>query len=879
MASTFVKRAPKIVHVLWIFLLTYFSRFSAFCYAVSGKLHSSIFTSKGKEPKSDDHPSHLKNSLESPMPDDGFSTSSCAISLCDPDGLHSGESRSESRDSNISTRPSSTLSTNKKSHSWHRRISLNVRSPTESYTEDVSRVNRPTTTPTFANAAGTVITKHYATQVVYKPSSGIPDIVEGKESQFVRSSSSATLPPNFPASSITTEKHKAAWKKLFGWKKKNKSQTVAGVSEGTIEESYKQNSDDLGSDLSIQKPVEKIRSSSKITGNVESKTGSETFYSDTIKREECYKSSDGINSTEGVFFDSEDEIFEPRSPDSMEEFSFKFGQHESPMRRLKAALPQDVICELKNLSPPPTEDFIPVRKQKAASDISGDSQFVDGDTTSDELEIPIQPFSVKPHPAVRSRKVTEGSKTSKTIAGVKPARTRLNKDVQSADKDRKTANENKKPNAGTRPEKITLKESKNQELDDSRKSKDAVKTNKQPIQKSNSVDITLLDNQDKGIEKPATVVRRSSSVEDVLDEKYAGQKIGETPEILSSRMLLSARPKSKKPVLEKPSKLRFPLRTHPSKNQDQMNSIDKSSSYPASRIPTQSTASSRNKENKNIRHNDSGKLPTKTASDRKKSSIGRSGIRSTQFNRRSIGRNSGRKLKQEKRETVLSNQACSPTRNPQNIESDRLDFKHVQDMSQNRPVPTHNRSRSIDSIGSIAGYISMDAEGSKSSEEAKEWDGSQDKLDLSGTMSPSPGSVFSDGETKVIKQKVVNRKQQRSSLVNTPSGISVMDDPQEVPHRLPVLQQTGSDGKTNLDVGKSEPNWTRNCAAMLNYHKYVDCPHDASTVLCVVLVICHFSTGIYMCWENRREVANTRLEGAEDQFSFILLFTIRHTAT
>lgn len=124
------------------------------------------------------------------------SPSSCAISLCEPEGNQSLESCSVS---NVSTRPSSTLSTAKKAHTWHRRLSVGLKSPAESYCEQVGYEVKPTVTSVSYVNTPPIVTKHYSSHSVYKPSS------DSTAPVLPFHDKSATLPHNFSAMQENSE--------------------------------------------------------------------------------------------------------------------------------------------------------------------------------------------------------------------------------------------------------------------------------------------------------------------------------------------------------------------------------------------------------------------------------------------------------------------------------------------------------------------------------------------------------------------------------------------------------------------------------------------------------------------------------------------------
>ena len=136
----------------------------------------------------------------------------------------------------------------------------------------------------------------------------------------------------------------------------------------------------------------------------------------------------------------------------------------------------------------------------------------------------------------------------------------------------------------------------------------------------------------------------------------------------------------------------------------------------------------------------------------------------------------------------------------------RLDFKQLNNESGGSR-PGHHRSASRDSIGHLGTFL-MESE-------AADFDGITDATGPGDETGPA-AVVGGEG---VNRGGTLQRKQHCSSLINTPSGISVMEE-MHVPHRLPLPIAPPS-----LPVGfsvKDEsggPKWTRNCAALLNYHK------------------------------------------------------------
>lgn len=269
------------------------------------------------------------------------------------------------------------------------------------------------------------------------------------------------------------------------------------------------------------------------------------------------------------------------------------------------------------------------------------------------------------------------------------------------------------------------------------------------------------------------------------------------------------------------SKLRFPLRTRSGPRQ-----VDEAATENLHKVQAHIKPTVRDKENVRSKQN----VPNgdhKPAAQKKKSTLtnGTTTIRRTSFRRRSSqGGNSGRRAKTNatkgetavsKRVTGASYKSASPSRNKLMASaaiSDRLDFKQMNDASHYHHL-THYRSASRDSVGSLSAYINTDAEKTESNKDSEETDGYPESI-VDSAVSPTPTFGEMDAGRRMDSSRRTG-KQNCSSLINTPSGISVMEDI-DIPHRLPPPLAPKT---VRMLPNGGEPVWTKNCATMLNYHK------------------------------------------------------------
>ncbi len=164
----------------------------------------------------------------------------------------------------------------------------------------------------------------------------------------------------------------------------------------------------------------------------------------------------------------------------------------------------------------------------------------------------------------------------------------------------------------------------------------------------------------------------------------------------------------------------------------------------------------------------------------------------------------------------------------------RLDMKKMNAGESSHAAPRHpghHRSASRDSIGHLGSFL-MELEGG-----CADFDGASGDLasDDTGSSTGIAATAAAAGDG-INRGGTLQRKQHCSSLINTPSGISVMQD-KRGPHRLPlpVAPPTLLGGNTAMDQ-LNGPQWTKNCAALLNYHKYIEYKNFVMLIWSIIAV-------------------------------------------
>ncbi|XP_055328085.1 uncharacterized protein LOC129581178 isoform X2 [Paramacrobiotus metropolitanus] len=722
---------------------------------VSGSFRSKLFSSKHQDDKPEEMPSHRKYSLESPMPDDAFSTSSCAISLCEP----------ERSISNASTRPSSTLSAAKKARNWHKRLSgsfAGLKSPTESYSEAVDRTVHPEATHTinYITPLNSVVTKHYSKHVSYQSSMGDVQVTQEDIHK------SATLPARMEETGAHDHRRKSPWKRLFNRKKKDPLKEEELDAKET-------------KDISNKSP-------DKVDYIVESRTGAETviFTSGPTLEPTDPSHSDGLNSVDGLTFESEDESCRPKSPDSFEEFSFKFSKEDC--QPVQATLPQHVVYKIHQLEP-------------AHHAVANDAELPDHTDTSSTPEKK-ENKSAKPQPTVRTRSTVskdEQMELAKTdaveanIDGHHDDTETLIRDKTMSGKAAKSLEEKRAVRRSASADMLdtkaaTMKRVAQEEPEKQKPARKSLPAERKPLLRHSNA------------EKRSTI---NTSQKPTLSTKAKENQAAEAS-VENGK---------------KQSKLKYPLRTapgcHPASN------LANPRPKIQNRIPTQSTQSSRNKENIPARKKPASENP----SEAKKAITKRRSFRR---------RNSGRGQKS----SAKSKTTYSPTRDTIRTPSSRLDFTQVHVAQTNSVM--RRRSSSRDTIGNLGNFINHSAAGTMDSEskDLDEWES------LEGTSSPvsMPSNCSTSGDTEHSgcssggQRGGVKGKQNASSLINTPSGISVMED-LDVPHRLPIPRPIPVKDSCVVAMGDdaASPSWTRSCATLLNYHKWFNVNQNSISASCL----------------------------------------------
>ena len=314
----------------------------------------------------------------------------------------------------------------------------------------------------------------------------------------------------------------------------------------------------------------------------------------------------------------------------------------------------------------------------------------------------------------------------------------------------------------------------------------AVLSNRDPLEDGNEIKNTTLTRGRRGSQPTETLISPSH--------------------IQATRSKSVPKPSTKNSVVSVPptatttasteSKLRYPLRTQAAKKSSEIKDGNiqysnkpqqdvSSSRTTLNKIPSQSTQSTQSSRNKVAKNMD--KKATETTKPVKKSVV----LTNTPISRQTVNRHSSRKKKSTKKAATKPSQ--------------RMDFLHMP-VSHGQSTLRHCRSASRDSItGSLGDFMMSEAE-----------DREREEVEVEAAKELE--SVSEDGLRTGVGS--LQRKQHFSSLINTPSGISVMEE--DVPHRLPLPLPPPSfkkkvDGKGVASSGG--PKWTKDCASILNYHK------------------------------------------------------------
>ncbi|OQV25338.1 hypothetical protein BV898_01019 [Hypsibius exemplaris] len=880
--------------------------------------------------------------------------SSCAISLFDPD--HPGDSCNVST---VSTRPSSMVSTTKKSRGLLKRLSLGG-SDCEQFTQKTAVLEVKPTQPQNGSSKS-IVTKHYNTYVVTS-SSGMPvgglDLSRPPSGYSVEDGvyGSSNHASDQKHKTIMEDKtngeksHKSPWSRLFSSKKKKdrlpEFTEVDEQQKGLATTHSPTNSDidraaqhpptfhaGVIATEDVNKKLSTMTNSDSVGGGSETKTGSLTAVSSDPLPQQRYLHPAvpparqlptlSVNSCGVTTSESE----EPCSPDSLEEYHFRFDNTDPyPKKYIATTITQDRLDEIRYVAAPPKNASPP------AVDGGGDSAGATTTPEPDYVETSVQKIRsaveiVKPQPTERGRRdgkkvvpvvppAVVDNKSSNPSAAVKEAvkkprraeeilrrtnkvpeeetkeqremspdrpRTVLKDSLSTrrakSEEDLLSAGE-KKPVlpvvAGRKARGVTESADRGKEatVSQQQRGKDRSPTKAATIERGLNLSSAAMKIKENGLNSDKRIIglpdpRAANTPQafrypvddpqltgwrnraepqspdlETMDAPSAQQKNSEqrprvdlrVPPASSRVPSLGASTDPHQPNVmtgsAKPtgasSKLRFPLRSSQAAKHDAKDDPreQKPQRSVMNLIPTRSTLSSRNKENKTALKS-AETVGNHAKAGKTKSLTGTPAKQRHSFRRKSLGRNSSRKKRAVKEDTSSANVATlrkdkSTASRGSNLHlattgpSKRLDFKQMNESSNNHARPTHHRSASRDSIGQLGSFLMAEVDFVDGKVEMVDGHTSDDTSSSTGVTLAEP----------VITRGTLPRKQHCSSLINTPSGISVMEEV-SVPHRLPLPvapPRVPTEGGDAVVPGSGGPKWTRNCAALLSYHKWFN-PH------------------------------------------------------
>ncbi|GAV07951.1 hypothetical protein RvY_17724 [Ramazzottius varieornatus] len=777
---------------------------------VSGKLFGSKKTKMGHVTVDGvPNPSQSAKSSRG-FPDDISSiSSSCAVSLCEPDS--SAVAGDNSSVCTFSTRPSSITSATKPSRSWPKRFSLGG-DEQQSFSTSTHQAPSVAHSQASADKSGkSVVIKSYSMERYVVGTAPI-HVTERTAVTSLQTETAAAPVSNSPQSATVLptfadnfeKKVKMPWARLFSKKKDKKGKEGRLMPNVERAESEERQLPTIPSDQEIDQATPSSASdmgggTAQISVDIQTVT-TETRPQPLKKDARSSESSNDPCSPDSLADSMED---------SLDNYPFSFVHKEAPVRYIATSVTQDMLGEIEYIQ---TEDSVP---SPVVDEGEGHSSGVSSATPEpvylDELRLRISqrlqqvrqlqmandPME-KPKPYLRARNVKE-EKTTKPKVGrtEKPAAAER---VTSRITTQQTATTDPSQQAApiyasTKPRASSLSR----------------KDQPQPAGEQATV-----ARHEVSTEKPETSFVGKEVGKDAKEKATARGRRGSQPVETSSTALHTTATRAKsapKPSIKKPivsttpttmdSKLRFPLRTQPAKKSTEANDgnaqqkktqLSRASSRTTlNHIPSQSTLSSRSKETKATDKKPGRPNVHKPA---KKTLV----LTNTPMSRQTVNRRSSRKKKAAK--------------NPASKASQRMDFTHMP-VSQNQSNLRHCRSASRDSISGSLGDFMM-SESEEREKEDVEVEGGNDEESI--------------GEEGVrVGTASLQRKQHFSSLINTPSGISVIEE--DVPHRLPLpllppLLQTNVGRKESASSGG--PKWTKECASILNHHKWFNA--DSSTL-------------------------------------------------